>query len=178
MTGMEVILYNREFAESQVRNRMRRIKINFDRMYPVECVRYLQAIMCERVSRMNQAKSVRNLPTEVIVEVFVHSNQIYPVAKLEAMEVKNMQVTNKAKVVGMKKKVWTKLANGLYAWRRKGVPKSNLGRNCSSTSAERGSQSAKATKRKANDNLGFGSEERESLEWGTTPAKKKVKLVV
>ena len=52
MTGMEVILYNGEFAESQVKNRMRRIKINFDRMYPAECVRYLQAIMCERVSRM------------------------------------------------------------------------------------------------------------------------------
>ena len=110
----------------------------------------------------------------------MHSNQVYPVAKLEAMEVKNIQVTNKAEVVGMKKKVWTKLANGLYAWRRKRVPKSNLGRNFSSASAERGSQSAKATKRKANDNLGFGSEERESLEWGTrtTPAEKKAIIVV
>ena len=178
MTGMEVILYNGEFAESQVRNRMRRIKINFDRMYPVECVRYLQAIMCERVSRMNEAKSSRNLPTELIVEESIRCNQVYPVANLKALEVKNIQVTNKAKVVEMKKKVWTKLENGLYAWRRRRVPKSNLGRNFSSTLAERGSQSAKATKRKANDNLGFGSEERESLERGTTPAIKKVKLVL
>ena len=179
MTGMEVILYNGEFAESQVRNRMRRIKINFDRMFPVECVRYLQAIMCERVSRMNEAKSSRNLPTELIVEESIRCNQVYPVANLKALEVKNIQVTNKAKVVEMKKKVWTKLANGLYAWRRRRVPKSNQGRNFSSTSAKRGSQSAKATKRKANnDNLGFGSEERESLERGTTPVIKKVKLVV
>ena len=58
----------------------------------------------------------------------------------------------------MNKKVWTKLANGLYAWRRKRVPKSNPGGNNSSNSAERVPLSAKESKRKCNDNLGFGND--------------------
>ena len=127
MTGMEVFLYNREFAESQVKNRMR--TITFDKVYPAECMRYLEAMMYERLLEVNQTKTVRNLPAGLIGEETMHSNQTYPVATLE---VKNRQVNNKEK----KKKVWTKLANGLYAWRMKRVPKSHRVGNHSSNSAE------------------------------------------
>ena len=126
--------------------------------------------MFERVLEMKQAKSAANWA--------IHSNQAYPVANLEALEVKNRQVTNKEKGMGMNKKIWTNLANWLYAWRRKRVPKSNRGGNDISNSAERVPLSAKASKRKCNDNLGFGNYERESQERGTTPVEKKVILVV
>ena len=118
-------------------------------------MRYLEAIMYERVLEMNQVKSVRNLPAGLIGEETLHSNQTYPVATLE---VRNRQVNNKEKVM-MNKKVWTKLANGLHAWRMRRVLKSKRGGNHSSNSDERVTLSAKATKRKVNDNLDLGSKQ-------------------